>query len=339
MAIAVAVAAITAHHDFSRSIFRGLRYVLAAEVFFIVLVALAGALYQTINVRREQRVYPPPGKLVDLGGYRLHLYCSGQGGPTVILDYGRVGSYLDWHKVQPQVARFTRVCSYDRAGYGWSDPSPNPRLPSVMAEELHTLLTKAGEKPPYVMVGHSFGSFDVLMYAHKHRENVAGIVLVDGSHPDQRLPFHWRDKLWLRMMQFTAPFGLPRCRRWCGGGPAEIAPIKTAIFCRSHIYRTDYDQWAAFPEGAEEVRKLTSLGDLPLHVVSRDPDRRPGADDPAFSSREQHWFKLQQELLRLSTNATHSVATGSGHDVMKDRPDAVVEAIRKIVEKAGKSGL
>jgi pimeloyl-ACP methyl ester carboxylesterase len=336
MLLVAGVGAITAHHDFTRSIFRGLRYVLATEFFFVVLMALVGALYQTVNVSREQRLYPPPGKLVDIGGYRLHLYCSGEGGPTVILDYGRVGSYLDWYHVQPQVARFTRVCSYDRGGYGWSDSSPKPRLPSVMAEELHTLLTNAREKPPYVLMGHSFGSFDVLMYAHKYPEDVAGIVLVDGSHPDHVLPFHWRDKLWLRLMEFSAPFGLPRWRRWCGGGPPEIAPIRTAIFCRSHVYRTDYAQWAAFPDGAEEVRRLGSLGDVPLQVVSRDPDRRSSSDDSMFSSREQHWLKLQQELLQLSSNATHTIATGSGHDVMNDRPDVVVEAIQQIVKKTRK---
>jgi pimeloyl-ACP methyl ester carboxylesterase len=337
MLLAAGVAAITAHHDVSRSIFRALRYVFGAEVVFVVVMAAVGALYQAISITREQRLYPPPGKLVDIDGYRLHLYCSGEGGPTVILDYGRVGSYLDWYYVQPQIARFARVCSYDRGGYGWSDPSPKPRLPSVMAEELHTLLARAGEKPPYVLVGHSFGSFDVLMYGHKYREEVAGIVLVDGAHPDQRFPFHWRDKLWLRAMQFTAPFGLPRWRRWCGGGSPEIAPIKTAIFCRAHIYRTDYDQWAAFSEGADEVRKLGSLGSLPLHVVSRDPDRAPNSSDPAFSTQEQHWLKLQQQFLQLSSNATHTIATGSGHDVMKARPDVVVEAIRKIV--VNKSGL
>ena len=339
MLLAGGVAAITAHHDFSRNIFRGLRWGLGAEVAFVFVMAVVGASYQAISSIREQRLYPPPGKLVDIGGYRLHLYCSGEGGPTVILDYGRVGSYLDWYHVQPQVARFARVCSYDRGGYGWSDPSPKPRLPSAMAEELYTLLTKAGEKPPYVLVGHSFGGFDVSMYAHKYRDEVAGIVLVDGSHPDQRLPFHWRDKLWLRMMQVTAPFGLPRCRRWCGGGPAENASTRTAIFCRSHVYRTDYDQWAAFPKGAEEVRRLGALGDLPLHVVSRDPDRKPSSDDPTFSTRERHWLKLQQELLQLSSNATHTIAAGSGHDVMTDRPDVVVQAIRQTMEKARKRWL
>ena len=111
MLLAAGVAAITAHHDLSRVIFRALRYVLGAEIAFVVVMAVMGASYQAISTRREQRLYPPPGQVVDIGGYRLHLYCSGEGGPTVILDYGRVGSYLDWYYVQPQVARFIRVCS------------------------------------------------------------------------------------------------------------------------------------------------------------------------------------------------------------------------------------
>jgi len=119
MLLAAGVAAITAHRDVSRNISRALRYVFGAEVVFVVVMAAAGALYQAISITREQRLYPPPGQLLDVGGYRLHLYCSGEGGPTVVLDYGRAGSFLDWYYVQPQVARFTRVCSYDRGGYGY----------------------------------------------------------------------------------------------------------------------------------------------------------------------------------------------------------------------------
>lgn len=330
--LAAGLAAITAHHDLSRNIFRALRYVIGVQVAFLLVMCAVGAFYQAISVRRETRLYPPPGQLVDVGGYRLHLYCSGQGGPTVILEYGRVGSYLDWDSVQPEVGRFTRVCSYDRGGYGWSDPSPRPRLPGAMADELHTLLTKAGEKPPYVLVGHSFGSFVALVYAQKYREELAGIVLVDGSAPSELLPFPWRDKLWLRMMQFTAPLGLPRWRGWCSGGPAEISSIRTAIFCRARVYRTDYAQWAGFSEGAEEVRSSGSIGDLPLHVISRDPNRKPSSNHPGFASGEQHWLELQKELLQLSTHSTHAIAQGSGHNVMMDRPDIVIEAIRKMVE-------
>src|SRR5581483_7934196 len=186
-----AAAAFTHNSDFGRAVARTARNVVAIELVLLAMAALAGMVYQARNVRRENALVHPPGQLVDVGGYRLHLYCTGSGSPTVVLDFGLDGSYLDWFYVQPQIAEFARVCSYDRAGYGWSDSSSRPRLPSVMSEELHTLLANAGEKPPYILVGHSFGAFDVRMYAHKFPDEVAGLVLVDGSHPDELLPFYW----------------------------------------------------------------------------------------------------------------------------------------------------
>ena len=252
-------------------------------------------------------------------------------GPPWCSSFGLDGSYLDWYKVQPQVAKFTRVCSYDRAGYGWSDPSPRPRIPSVMSEEFHSLLANAGEKPPYILVGHSLGSFDALMHAHRYPKEVAGVVLVDGAHPDELLPFYFKKKLWLRMMQFTMPVGLPRWRGWCGSGPAEIVGMKRAIGCRSHVYATHYAQWEAFPESANEVKTLGSLGDLPLTVISRDPNRSSKTGDVAVPQREQHWSKLQQSLMGLSSRATHVTAEGSGHSIPVERPDVIVDAIRQLV--------
>ena len=257
--------------DLGRAVVRSARNVIAIELVLLAVVAFAGMFYEASSVRREDSLIHPPGRLVDIGGYRLHLYCTGTGSPTVILDFGLDGSYLDWFYVQPQIADFARVCSYDRAGYGWSDSSSKPRLPSVMSEELHTLLADAGEKPPYILVGHSFGAFDVRMYAHKFPDEVAGVVLVDGSHPDELLPFYWQKKLWIRAMQYTMPFGLPRWRKWCGGGPFEAASVRQAIGCRSKPFATHYSQWSAFPASAQEIRKLGPMGGLPLMVISRDP--------------------------------------------------------------------
>jgi len=332
--VAAGIATITQHHEPARSLLRWLRYLLLSEFVFLLLMAAVGAIYQHVSTARQQLRYPPPGKLIDMGGYRLHLNCTGEGGPTVILDFGLDGSYLDWYYVQPQVSRFARVCSYDRGGYGWSDRSPKPRIASAMAEELHDLLEKAGEKPPFVLVGHSAGALDMLMYAHRNRQQVAGVVLVDGSHPDESLPFSWRNKLRLRFMQFAIPFGLPRWREWCGQGPAEIRPLKAAFNCQSRIFQTNYEQWVAFPESAEEVRELGSLGDLPLVVISRDPNRQLRTrNETAARERERIWAKLQEALTRLSSNATHMIAQGSGHSVLHQRPDVVVEGIRKIVDE------
>src|SRR5207245_487834 len=198
-----------------------------------------------------------------------HLNCSGEGSPTVVLEHGLIGSYLDWYRVQPEIARFTRVCSYDRAGYGWSDRSPKARVPSAMAAELHALLDKAREKPPFVLIGHSMGAFDVLMYAHLFPEEVSGVVLVDGSHPDESMPFPLRKKLWLRFMQLTSPFGLPRWRNWCASGGEAIRPLKAAVNCKARVFATHCDQWSAHPSAAEEIRRSPSLGQLPMVVISR----------------------------------------------------------------------
>jgi pimeloyl-ACP methyl ester carboxylesterase len=313
------------------------RNLVAAEILLLGVAAFAGFIYQARHVRREQELLRPPGQLIDVGGYRLHLYCSGSGSPTVVLDFGLDGSYLDWFYVQPKIAQFARVCSYDRAGYGWSDPSPNPRLPSIMTGELHTLLERAGEKPPYILVGHSFGAFDVQMYAHKFPEQIAGLVLVDGSHPDELFPFYLRKKIWIRLMQFTMPFGLPRWREWCGVGPADAVPVRQAIGCRSKPFATHYAQWSSFPASADEIRRLGKLGDLPLIVVSRDPDRAPeNPHDPVFNKREQHWKKLQLSLTDLSTNAKQMIAKGSGHSIPAERPDAIVDAVQLLVQNAQK---
>ncbi|HZQ70954.1 MAG TPA: alpha/beta hydrolase [Terriglobales bacterium] len=318
----------------SRTFFRALRNVVAAELLLLGLAALVGYIYQARNVHREEAIYGPPGQKVDLGGYSLHLYCTGSGSPTVVLDFGLDGSYLDWYLVQPRIAQFTRVCSYDRAGYGWSDVSPKARVPSVMSEELQALLERAGEKPPYILVGHSFGAFDVRMYVHKFPNQVAGVVLVDGSHPDEVLPFSWKKKAWLRLMQLSMPFGLPRWRRWCGTGPAEAGAVRQAIACRSKPFATHYAQWSAFSASADEVRRLGPLGNIPLVVISRDPDRAPDLPgDPEFAMREQNWNKLQASFLQLSTDARQVIAKGSGHSVPSARPDAIADAIRDMVEK------
>lgn len=326
LAIVAGALSLAGHGDSSRTLQRVVRSLMIAEVVFLIFIAGMGVAYQAINQRHDGEMYPPPGQLVDIGGYRLHLYCTGQGSPTVVLEFGLDGSYLDWYRVQPEVSKFTRVCSYDRAGYGWSDVSPRPRLANILSEELHQLLVNAGEKPPFILVAHSFGCFNALMFARRFPSEVTGVVLVDGTHPDETIPFSLREKLWLRMMQFTMPFGLPRWRGWCASGPAEILPMKRAIGCRAQVYASHYALWAAFPKSAQEVRELESLGDLPLTVISRDPNR---ATD--LSAREQHWSMLQQKLAELSTQSSHVVARGSGHSIPTQRPDVIIDAIRALV--------
>src|SRR5262249_28852565 len=149
-----------------------------------------GAVYQAIATQSDKRDYPPPGQLLDVGGYRLHLYCVGQGSPTVIFEAAADMMSVDWSWIQPEIAKKTRACAYDRAGMGWSDPGPEPRDANQVSTELHTLLTHAGIAGPYVLVGHSAGGLYVRVYAAHYPEEVVGMVLVDPGHPDMptRIP-------------------------------------------------------------------------------------------------------------------------------------------------------
>jgi hypothetical protein len=199
----------------SKTLWRRTRRILLIVALLIVGLSGTGLLYQSIASAQDASSYPAPGKLIDVGGYRLHLYCTGTGrpgSPTVILDAAFGDTSLAWSKVQPSVASFTRVCSYDRAGYGWSDTSPLPRTARRVVTELHTLLTRAGVPGPYVLVGHSYGGLFVQLYAYTYPHEVAGLVLVDSVHEDQirypALPI--ADGGALPICQALAPFGLGR---------------------------------------------------------------------------------------------------------------------------------
>src|SRR5208282_6371434 len=192
--------------------------------------AVAGFIYENISESRDRRFHPMPGQRVDVGGYKMHIDCLGQGTPTVILDSGLGDSYISWHKVQPGIAKFTRVCSYDRAGLGYSDSSSEPRTSKLIAEELHALLHAGNVAPPYVLVGHSMGGYDVRLYASLHHDEVVGMVLVDASHPDQENRFppelknmegSWRREA--QFLEYTMPFGVPRLLGFCEDDPVERA--------------------------------------------------------------------------------------------------------------------
>ena len=162
------------------------------------LVMLAGAAYQAAGTARDAWTYPPLGKMVRVAGRQMHVYATGEGRPTVVLESGMGASTLSWSFVQPRVAHFARVVSYDRAGVGWSEPARTPRAADTIAEELHTLLAEAGIPGPYVLVGHSFGAYVLMCFAGRYPEETLGMVLVDAIHPDE-----WRNPtpLQLRMIR------------------------------------------------------------------------------------------------------------------------------------------
>ena len=319
-------------YDLARHFFRDARWVLGAELFLVVFLSIIGLIYERHSRERDAQLYRPPGKLIDIGGYRLHLSCTGSGsGPVVVIEYGHQSSSVEWHQVQPEIATFARVCFYDRAGYGWSDPSPKPRVPSVMAAELNSLLHAAGEKPPYILVAHSLASYNAVMFTHKFPDEVAGLVLVDGLRNFDVSPMGLTEAISLRMMQLMIPFGIPRWRGWCGGtGPEDLRGKKQALSCRPSLYGAYYRERAAFPDSAREMQGITDLGLVPLIVIAHDP--KMGNSSPEF------WQKVQDEKLRLSKNSELVIATGSDHDIPMKKPDVIVAAVRKLVSQRPGTG-
>ena len=158
---------------------------LLGSIVALLALAVAGATYQAIATERAERAYPPPGQMVDVGGHSLHIKCVGQGSPTVLLDGGLGEWSAQWVRVQQEVSGTTRVCAYDRAGMGWSEMGPEPRDAKQISDELHALLEGADIDGPYVLVGHSFGGLYMQTYAARYPDEVAGVVLVDSSQPDQ----------------------------------------------------------------------------------------------------------------------------------------------------------
>ncbi len=313
-----------------------LRRIGAVLLFLFVAIIFAGAIYQISATRADRLAHPMPGRLIDVGGYKMHIDCSGTGSPTVILDSGLGDGYLSWRKVQPQIAQFARACSYDRAGFGYSDSSPKPRDSKVFAEELHALLHNAGVAPPYILVGHSMGGYDVRLYANLYRSEVAGMVLVDSSHPEQqkRLPraLNDMDATWIReqeFFEFTMPFGMPRLLGFC----AKDEEARAAE-CNFHSMRESVAELKSISESAAQTAAAGSLGDMPLVVLSQDPDA-PQYDLPEDLVKPTNaaWQQMQKELAQLSTNSTQMVAKNSGHYIQLDRPDVVVDAVRKVADQ------
>lgn len=320
------------------------RYLLRAGLLLLFASGL-GAVYQYVATQLDARRFPPPGRLVDVGGFRLHIHCTGADGPTVILEAGMGLSSLEWSRVQPQIAHFARVCAYDRAGYGWSDPSPAPRTSHVMAQELHRLLVNAGVPGPYILVAHSFGAFTARLYAREHPDEVAGMVLVDPSHEDQylRIPAVLkpsrrallRNQLSFRLMPLLSWLGVTRLRDHedYHDYPAPLRAAVRALSLRTAAQSALSREALDFDASAAQVRANPSLGDLPLVVITegRSPSWLSLAQARAW---HDYLMSMHAELARLSTNGSHRVAERSGHMIPLEEPELVTAIVQHLVTLA-----
>lgn len=293
----------------------------------VIILIVVGFMYESVSESYDAKAYPPPGKLVDIGGYRLHIHCSGSGTPTVVIEAGWGDSSGSWGWVQPEVAKTTRVCTYDRAGMGWSETSSQPRTARVFAKELHALLIKAKEPGPYILVGHSLGAYTVRVFAHDYSKEVVGLVFIDPQNlsiTNVAAPKPAPKPGVNTLPMLMARIGITRLLAGPLGAiedlPAKDKQAYTAYSVAPRSAQTFLDEGMGMSEGAAQARSVTTLGALPLIVLSR------GKDMDVESAASQKRF------LHLSTNSQQFFADKSGHQIMIEQPKAAVASIVKMVE-------
>ena len=306
------------------------------------LAAAVGVSCQAAGERADLERHPPPGRLVDVNGRRLHLYCAGQGhGPTVVIEAGSGNDSTLWAGMVQRIASFAKACTYDRAGLGWSDPAPYPMSIEDRAADLHSLLTAADLPGPFILVGHSYGGYIVRAFAKIHPEQVAGIVLVESAEEGYTFdPWGLKYAAELRTRErrtmWAARLGLLRlCVKlfptYCDpvkGVPSDARGEMTALYLRTSRHFAAADEMAALERVPPAMRSpggLGMLGDVPLIVVSRGP-RDPTTNRPT----QPEWLLGQRRLLSLSSRATHVVAEKSGHMIQFSEPILIVEAVKRL---------
>jgi len=294
---------------------------------------------------------PPLGQLVDVGGQRLHALTAGTGAPgtpTVVFEAGGASWSLDWQLVQPEVARFAATVAYDRAGFGWSDPGPKPRTAAQMASELKALLAGIGARPPYVLVGASFGGHVARLLARELGGDVAGMVLLDARHEalNDRMPPAWRKleasgKGMYQVMGAASRLGLLNLLGKLAGEraappivhklPAEIRPTYLSVGFQPKYFQANLDELSASGESDRQLAAAGALGNLPLTVIRHGrPDLFAQMPPDQAAQAEQAWQALQTALAALSTNSRLLVAEHSGHAIQIDQPELVIESIRAL---------
>ncbi|HEX5807737.1 MAG TPA: alpha/beta hydrolase [Anaerolineales bacterium] len=308
-------------------------------------LAVIGAAYQTIATAIDQRAFPPPRQLIDVGGYQMHLNCTGtnvDGRPTVILENGLGSTSSAWALVQSEVTKATRVCSYDRAGTGWSDAGPEPRDARHIARELHTLLQNANIPGPYILVGWSMGGLYAREYAGQYGDQVAGLVLVDSSHPDQWMStpggqkqFESNAKIYsvapiLARLSVMRIMGL---RQPDSGLPTPYNEERAASFAATKDWDAQSAEFLDSPASMTQVRESKLRDNLPLFVLT-------ATEHSMSPEQEDLWQVWQTDLALLSTNSIHLIVERANHASFWRDPTMVKASVAAILQvvKAARSG-
>lgn len=303
----------------------------------VVLLVIAGIIYEQIGERRDRQALPQVGMSYDIGGRSLNLYCSGEGEPTVIFEGNTGEPGFRWVRIQREIAKSTRACWYDRAGMGWSDQGPFPNHSDSIAHDLHDLLTAAKIAPPYILVGYSMGGFHVRVFRSYYPQEVAGMVLIDPMNEDMTIHIHNHNErlrptvqlilrtiigsgLWRFMQHKPDP---PR-KTWSQSDWDTLVSLERLPKARLAVVQ-ELPIWI----NGELARAGTCYGNMPLTVLSagiQDMEEDPKLD-------HNHTLKLQlHEQLAHSSSVGEHVVINSGHDIPDLAPEAVVSAVQKMLQ-------
>jgi pimeloyl-ACP methyl ester carboxylesterase len=321
----------------------------------IYLAALSGAAFfamifltqisTTWAAQILEKRYPPPGRMVPVGDYKLQLYCFGAGSPTIIVEPGMGVDWVSWRLVISKLLPTNRVCVYDRAGYGWSDPGPKPRTALLEARELHTLLVRAGVPPPYLLAAHSFGAYIARIYASKFRGSLAGVVLVDPSQEDEPASTGAASskRAGLRisnLVDLIPPLGVQRLRRMYKGDKAIRGELRDA----PQFYRERYliassltqlkferNEFDSLSLTKAQVRETVFPRDLPLTVITA--MHMSAAANSQLSNEPNSADRELQARLAHSSQFGRQILAWSGHMVPLDEPELIVSAVEDIIHQ------
>lgn len=293
-------------------------------LFSISMIAQAAS--QTSFQTNEQTY---PGELIDIGSHRLHIHCVGEGSPAIIIDSGIGGFSLEWSRIQNKLSNEFRVCSYDRAGYGWSDPGPTPRTTARISRELHVLLSEANVQGPYILVGHSFGGYNIRYFASEYPDLVAGMVFVDASHPEQFNTEEFKrikatTKASIRKMEPVVSKNFPVGKMFTAYQLMSSYKSKMTVLNESELM----DLSAAQVMSHREQQAYS----FPVVIITR--GKRVWPHNEMGDRREQKWANLQNDLEDLSLDTKHFIAYKSGHIVHLDQPKLVTKTILLAASRA-----
>lgn len=337
---------------FSRKLFRWCFRLITTLVLLVIGLACAGALYQAIGNWNDARRFPQRGKLVQAGSVKLNIDCSGtraEDKPIVVLESSGGSPARVWAKVQPDIAKFTRVCSYDRAGLGWSEPSTTPRTREHEAEELKLLLMAANETGPYVMAGVSQGGLTIQAFTHKYPDDVAAVVLVDASHPDmdkraQEVLSKEEADNYRNFDKALKSDSAKFANIWANrlGITRLLTPSKddlddeiNYLSWQTKSVNTFFEEFKLYDESLEKIRATGNLGDRPLIVLTAGIGDNMTKSPADAAAMQKLWIdELQKSLVALSTQGKQIIVPDSGHMIPIDKPEAVVSAIREVWEQA-----